>query len=89
MTQLSLQCHDKNSHIQFRIENDLKYVWNLFCKKHRYNQSELFRTWIIEFMKKKGDIREIKEAIFNPDLIKDIEDMPLDVKTISRIEVLL
>jgi len=89
MTQLSLQSHDKNQHIQFRIEDDLKYVWQLFCKKHRYNQSELFRKWMIAFMKKHGDIREIKESVFNPDLIDDIEDMPLEIKTVSKIEVLL
>ena len=89
MTQLSLQSHDKNSHIQFRLESDLKYVWQMFCRKHRKNQSELFRTWMIEYMKMKGAIKIVEKTVFNPDLINSIEDMPGgDVKTESKIEVI-
>ena len=89
MTRLSLQSHDKNSHIQFRLENDLKYVWKMFCKKHDINQSVLFRKWILKYMQKKGAIKIVEKAIFNPDLIKSIEEMPLQVKSETMIEVLL
>jgi len=89
MTQMSLQCHDKNSHIQFRLEDDLKYVWKLFCKKYRINQSDLYRKWMLVYMQKKGAIQIIEKAVFNPDLIKCIEEMPGDVKMESIIEVLL
>ena len=89
MTQLSLQSHDKNSFNQFRLESDLKYVWKLFCKKNRINQSELFRKWMLSYMQKKGAIRIVEKAVFNPDLINSIEEMPFNVKTETKIEILI
>ena len=86
MTELSLQRHNRNAVIQFRLEDDLKFVWSSYCEQEGINQSELFRLWILAYMKKKNVIREIKIPLqkFN-----SIEEMTVDMKFKTKIEVCL
>ena len=86
MTELSLQRHNRNSVIQFRLEDDLKFVWSAFCEKEGINQSELFRSWILEYLKKKNVVREIKIPLQK---FKSIDDMTVDMKLKTKIEVCL
>ena len=86
-TKFSLPCDDKKDvFIQFRLKSFEKYIWNLFCKKYNYNQSQLFRKWMIEFMKQKGAIKEIHISDFKIGNM-DVEDIPLEIPSHKELHI--
>ena len=86
MTELSLQRHNKNSQIQFRIEGDLKFIWNRFLIQNNLNQSELFRKWILAYMKKQGAIKIVNQCI---ETFDDVDEMPVHPIQKKIIEILI